>query len=91
MVKTTHKNEKTGAVEQWKGPKQFVDAATGDLMMLPADLAFINDKEFRQYVELYAKDNEAFHKDFAAAFKKLLELGVPFGAESKEFTFRNKA
>jgi cytochrome c peroxidase len=36
-------------------------------------------------VELYAKDEDLFFKDFAAAFSKLLELGVSFpmwGAQS---------
>lgn len=36
------------------------------------------DKKFKPYVQQYAKDEEAFFKDFAAAFSKLLELGVPF-------------
>ncbi|PNH10843.1 hypothetical protein TSOC_002340 [Tetrabaena socialis] len=31
-----------------------------------------------KWVTLYAKDDEAFFKDFAVAFGKLLELGVPF-------------
>jgi cytochrome c peroxidase len=29
-------------------------------------------------VHAYAKDSDAFFADFAAAFSKLLELGVPF-------------
>ena len=35
-----------------------------------------------RYADLYAKDEEAFFKDFAAAFSKLLELGtkIPEGA-----------
>ena len=47
-------------------------------MMLPADLALIQDPEFRKYVEIYAKDEDLFFKDFAKAFSKLLELGVAF-------------
>lgn len=50
-------------------------------MMLPADMALLWDKKFRKFVELYAKDAEKFDADFAAAFSKLLELGVPFSAE----------
>jgi len=65
---------------KWDGPLQFTDA-TGELMMLPADLALLKDAEFKKYVDLYAKDEATFFKDFAAAFSKLLELGVPFGAE----------
>jgi len=50
-------------------------------MMLPADLAFIQDPSFRKHVEAYAHDEQLFFKDFAAAFSKLLELGVPFPAQ----------
>jgi len=68
--------------KQWKGPKQFEDAKTKKLMMTPADMAFLHDPAFRKYVELYAKDSERFRKDFAAAFSKLLELGVKFPSNS---------
>jgi len=67
---------------QWKGPKQFEDAKTKQLMMLPADMALVNDPSFKKYVELYAKDQEKFKKDFASAFSKLLELGVKFPSTS---------
>jgi len=46
--------------------------------MLPADLALLKDKQFRVYVDMYAKDEHVFFAHFAAAFSKLLELGVPF-------------
>lgn len=45
--------------------------------MLPADLCMRDDKLFRKYSELYAKDRDAFFDDFAAAFGKLMELGCP--------------
>jgi len=61
----------------WDGPDQYEDS-TGKLMMLPSDIALIQDPAFKKYVELYAKDEDAFFKDFAKAFAKLLELGVPF-------------
>lgn len=70
-VKKTHNGK------AWTGPMQYEDK-TGNLMMLPSDLWLIEDPEFRKYVELYAKDEAAFFKDFAAAFGKLLELGVKF-------------
>jgi cytochrome c peroxidase len=63
----------------WTGPDQFEDAS-GKLMMLPSDIALILDPEFKKYVELYAYNEDAFFKDFAKAFAKLLELGVPFAA-----------
>jgi cytochrome c peroxidase len=43
-------------------------------MMLPSDLALINDKEFKKYVEIYAKDEKKFFDDFGKAFKKLEEV-----------------
>lgn len=61
----------------WDGPDQY-ENATGELMMLPSDIALVLDPEFKKYVELYSKDEDAFFKDFASAFSKLLELGVPF-------------
>jgi len=74
--------------KKWKGPKQFVDKETGELMMLPADMALIQDKNFKPWVEKYAKDEELFFTDFAAAFHKLLELGVPRTGEEKVYRFK---
>ncbi|KAJ1635053.1 heme peroxidase [Pavlovales sp. CCMP2436] len=51
---------------------------TGELMMLPSDMALIWDPKFRPFVDKYAADEALFFKDFAKAFKKLLELGVDF-------------
>jgi len=68
--------------KNWKGPEQFEDES-GSLMMLPADLAFIKDSQFKKYVEIYAQDEEKFFNDFSKAFCKLLELGVPFPKDSK--------
>ena len=47
-------------------------------MMLPSDLALVWDARFKPHVEKYAADEALFFKDFAQAFKKLLELGVDF-------------
>lgn len=74
-VKTTHKGK------PWKGPLQFEDP-TGDLMMLPSDIVLIQDREFRKYVEIYAKDDARFQKDFAQVVGKLFGLGH---GESKKF------
>lgn len=71
--------------EQWKktkrsnGIEQFiaVDEDSGDeLMMLPTDIALVEDKEFRRWVEIYAKGKETFFKDFSNVFAKLMELGI---------------
>ncbi|CAG8695459.1 13240_t:CDS:2 [Funneliformis mosseae] len=74
--------------KKWKGPKQFVDKESGDLMMLPADMALLQDKNFKVWVEKYAKDEELFCKDFAAAFHKLEELGVPRSGNEKVYHFK---
>jgi len=58
----------------WKGPLQYRDDKN-ELMMLPADLALLEDPVFRKYVEKYSKDEQAFFADFASAFSKLLALG----------------
>jgi len=62
---------------QWKGPLQYTDPS-GKLMMLPSDLALVQDAAMKKHVEAYAKDEALFFKDFAAAFQKLEELGVKF-------------
>jgi len=67
-IKTTHKGM------PWTGPMQFEDP-TGELMMLPSDIVLIQDKAFRKHVELYARDSDAFMKDFGAAVGKLFDLG----------------
>mmetsp|Transcript_159498 Transcript_159498/g.306099 ORF Transcript_159498/g.306099 Transcript_159498/m.306099 type:complete len:357 (-) Transcript_159498:219-1289(-) len=67
-IKTTHKGQ------PWTGPMQYEDP-TGDLMMLPSDLVLIQDKAFRKYVEIYAKDQDVFLKDFSAVCGKLFSLG----------------
>lgn len=61
---------------KWKGPLQFEDADTGELMMLPADLAVRDDPAFRVWAEKYAADEALFFKHFAHAFAKLISLGL---------------
>mmetsp|Transcript_44629 Transcript_44629/g.85322 ORF Transcript_44629/g.85322 Transcript_44629/m.85322 type:complete len:336 (+) Transcript_44629:62-1069(+) len=68
--------ENTWTLKKWDGPEQFEDP-TGQLMMLPSDMALLWDKAFQKQVAIYAKDEALFFDDFAKAFKKLMELGVP--------------
>jgi cytochrome c peroxidase len=75
--------------KKWTGPKQYEDTRTKTLMMLPTDMALVKDKKFRPFVETYAKDSEAFYKDFSHAVVKLFELGVPF-TSTDESRFRFK-
>jgi cytochrome c peroxidase len=57
------------------------------LMMLPSDMALVEDPAMLAHVKRYASSPEAFAKDFAAAFSKLLELGVQFPAGATVHTF----
>jgi len=63
--------------KKWEGPFQYVDKNSNSIMMLPTDYALIKDSTFKKHVQAYAKDEEKFFKDFAAAFATLIELGVP--------------
>lgn len=64
----------------------FLELLKGEsegLLKLPTDKALLEDPEFRRYVELYAKDEDAFFKDYAESHKKLSELGfTPRGPAS---------
>lgn len=66
--------------KSWDGPEQYEDE-TGELMMLPTDIALITDNNFYKYVNLYAEDQDKFFEDFAKAFSKLQTNGCPFHNE----------
>jgi cytochrome c peroxidase len=72
------------------GPSWFVNKSDRAIMMLPSDLALTEDATFKKHVAEYAKDSAGFSKDFAAAFSRLLELGVPFPADSKPIVVKFK-
>jgi catalase (peroxidase I) len=57
-----------------KGCPQFRHKES-NTMMLISDLALLEEPSFRRYVELYAKDQDAFFRDFAKAWVKLQENG----------------
>lgn len=65
----------------------FVELLQGEaegLLKLPTDKALLEDPVFRKYVELYAKDEDAFFRDYAISHKKLSELGfTPSSSGSK--------
>lgn len=73
---------------EWEGPFQYEDVATRSLMMLPTDMALRTDPEFAKTARLYADDEQAFFRDFSAAFSKLLALNCPAACSdfSKETT-----
>lgn len=62
--------------KQWDGKFQYSDP-TDKLVMLPTDVALIQDPGFRQHVERYAADQQVFFDEFAAAYGKLMLLGCP--------------
>lgn len=45
----------------WTGPDQYEDA-TGNLMMLPVDMALLADPEFKKWALVYGKDEDKFFK-----------------------------
>lgn len=83
-AETTFSNEyfkelltNTWTFKKWKGPQQYEDP-TGDLMMLPADMAMVWDPVWKAQCEIYMKNEQTFFDDFSAAFQKLNELGCGF-------------
>lgn len=52
------------------------DAEGEELMMLPTDMALLEDERFKVWVDRYAADKELFFDHFARVFAKLLELGI---------------
>jgi cytochrome c peroxidase len=75
--------------KSWEGPKQYEDASTKTLMMLPTDVALVQDPIFKTWVEKYAKDGALFFEDFKDVCVKLFELGVPFKEGSERMTFHS--
>lgn len=61
----------------------FVELLRGDtpgLVKFPTDKALLHDLIFRPFVDLYAKHQGAFFRDYAESHKKLSELGfIPQG------------
>ncbi|RDX62297.1 L-ascorbate peroxidase 3, partial [Mucuna pruriens] len=55
--------------------KELLNGDSAGLLKLPTDKALLEDPEFCHYVELYAKDEDAFFRDYAESHKKLSELG----------------
>uniref|UniRef100_A0ACD5YAT6 Uncharacterized protein n=1 Tax=Avena sativa TaxID=4498 RepID=A0ACD5YAT6_AVESA len=73
----------------------FVELLKGDsdgLLKLPTDKVLADHPAFRPYVEKYAKDEEAFFREYAESHKKLSELGfTPSRATLLAWKSRDKA
>lgn len=79
-------------MHEWKkaklesGIEQYVyvdEDLDEELMMLPTDIALLEDASFRPWVHKYAEDKDLFFKDFSEVFAKLLELGIQRDAQEK--------
>ncbi|ESQ50857.1 hypothetical protein EUTSA_v10023023mg, partial [Eutrema salsugineum] len=61
------------------------------LLKLSNDKTLLEVPEFRHYAELYAKEEDAFFRDYAESHKKLSELGfTPTSSVTKETTESTK-
>mmetsp|Transcript_39186 Transcript_39186/g.73061 ORF Transcript_39186/g.73061 Transcript_39186/m.73061 type:complete len:348 (+) Transcript_39186:57-1100(+) len=69
MISKKYADDKTE-----KGNPQFKNEETGTIMLI-SDLALLEDPAFKEHVETYAADQDAYFADFAAAWIKLQELG----------------
>jgi hypothetical protein len=52
-------------------------------MMLPSDVALVQDQTFSSLVQTYANNQNAFFTAFKTSFQNLLELGVKQGLSTK--------
>ncbi|CAL8128681.1 unnamed protein product [Orchesella dallaii] len=80
---------KTWKKREWDGLKQYEDEETKELMMTPADMSFKKDCKFRKWVKIYAENDEMFREDFSKAYKKLLEVGVPFPEDATDMILKS--
>lgn len=67
--------DKQWIINQSHTPTQYQDGRD-EFVMLPTDIVLIQDPVFRPFVEMYAKDQDLFFRDFVSVFIKLVELGV---------------
>lgn len=77
---------------EWKyttlpnGIEQFVhrdEDLDDELMMLPTDIALLDDPSFSSWVTKYANDQDLFFSDFAKVFAKLTKLGIQQDSNGK--------
>lgn len=78
-------NEKWELITNEAGNKQYINDK--GWMMLPTDMALIQDSKYLPIVKKYATNQDAFFADFTDAFVKLLEKGIEFPAENKPISF----
>jgi len=71
----THLMDLDWQKRQWDGKEQYEDVANQRLVMLPTDIALKTDPVFSKIAREYADSQDAFFRDFALAFSKLLHNG----------------
>jgi cytochrome c peroxidase len=69
-------------MEGLERPEAYQDS-TKSLMILPTNMALIQDKEFKKHVERYAKDSQVIFQEFVDVVCQLFELGVSFTDQEK--------
>jgi cytochrome c peroxidase len=69
---------KTWVQKNWDGPLQFVEEGDREefTMMLPSDMALLEDPVYRDWALRYARHEKLWMEDFGAAYSKLLHLGM---------------
>ncbi|CCK69227.1 cytochrome-c peroxidase KNAG_0C01140 [Huiozyma naganishii CBS 8797] len=75
---TLEKNEANN--EQYNSPKGY--------MMLKTDMALVQDDKYLPIVKEFAKDQNAFFKEYTNAFQKLLQNGITYSKDSPVFVFK---
>lgn len=55
--------------------QELLNGESEGLLQLPTDKCLVSDPGFRPFVDLYARDQDAFFKDYVIAHKKMSELG----------------
>ncbi|CAI8495041.1 unnamed protein product [Hanseniaspora opuntiae] len=79
-------NEKWNLETNGAGNKQYNNDK--GYMMLPSDMALVEDKNFKKFVQKFAEDEQAFFTVFSSAFSKLLENGIYFDEKSPILYFK---
>ena len=61
-----------------------IKGQSGHQMMLLSDMVLLWDADFKKHLVVYAEDEELLRQDFAAAFKRLTELGCPWQMQADD-------
>ncbi|QEU61922.1 Ccp1 [Kluyveromyces lactis] len=79
-------NEKWDLITNDAGNKQYVNDK--GWMMLPTDMALVQDPKYLPIVKEFANHQDTFFKEFTKAFVTLLENGIDFPQENKPIKFK---